>query len=101
MKRLIIVAAFGLGTTLVALAGPVLAQPVDYDDASGSDGSCTSSGPPSDQMVVCSDLRPGQGRAVTNDGVDAKAATPAPEPAPEPEAAPAPETSDMAVASAT
>lgn len=101
MKRLIIV-LLCLSASLVGLSDAVLAQlPVDYDDASGSDGGCTSSGPPSDQMTVCSDLRPGQGRAVTKDGSGNRVATPTPEPAPAPEEAAAPETTDAAVASAT
>jgi hypothetical protein len=99
MKRLIIVGALVLGTTLTGLFDAALAQPVDYDDASGANGDCTASGPPSDHMVVCSDLRPGQGRAVTEDGTPAKEITPTPAPAPE--EATSPETTDTAAASAT
>lgn len=106
MKRLLI-AAFAFSTGLAGLSGGVaLAQaPVVYDDASGTDGSCTSSGPPSEQVVVCSDLRPGSGRAVSEDGINPTPApapeneTPDPAPTPEPETAPA--STDMAVASAT
>jgi hypothetical protein len=98
MKRLII-ACLAFSATLGGLSGgAALAQaPVDYDDASGSDGRCTSSGPPSEQVVVCSDLRPGNGRAVTEPG--AAAQTPTPEPPPAPDAEPAPENTGSAVAS--
>jgi hypothetical protein len=104
MKRLII-AAFALSVGLLGLSGGVeaLAQSgvVDYDDASGTNGSCTASGPPSDQVVTCTDLRPGNGRAVNEPGARAKTATPTPAPEPAPDAEPAPETTDTAVASAT
>ncbi len=95
MKRLIIV-VFGLVVGLGGTSGGVLAQsgPVVYDDASGDSGTCTVSGPPGDQVIMCSDLRPGNGVAVVNAGAE-----PAPEPAPE--AATAPEATDTAVATAT
>jgi hypothetical protein len=107
MKRLIIV-ALSLSASLAALSGPVPAQaqgPVVYDDASGSDGTCTASRNAGDQMVVCTDLRPGRGVTLTDPGV-APAPPPvsedvSPAPAPEPDAAPAPETTAMAVATAT
>jgi len=102
MKWLLI-AAFTLSSTLVGLSGGgvALAQSdyVDVDDASGADGGCISSGPPSDQVIFCKDLSPGTGQALNAPGVAAKAVTPAPAPAPDAEAAP--ETTDMAVASAT
>jgi hypothetical protein len=101
--RRLIIAAIVLSTNLVGLSGAVLAQPVDVDIDRGSDGDCTASGPSSDQMIVCTDLRPGSGRAVNEPGVAAKEVTPtpAPEPAPAGDAEAAPETTDMAVASAT
>jgi hypothetical protein len=103
MKRLIIaIAVLALSTTLIGPSGGVaLAQsgPVDVDDASGADGDCTASGPPSERVVVCSDLRPGSGRAVTEPGTNATDVAPAPAP----DEATAPETTDTdtAVASAT
>ena len=103
VKRLIIV-AFGLVVGLSGAAGGALAQtgPIDYDDASGASGICTSSGPPGDRVIMCSDLRPGNGVAVVNAGVPAPApVAEAPAPAPAPEAAPAPVTTDAAVATAT
>ncbi len=103
MKRLII-AALTLSTTLVGFSGGgmALAQSdyVDVDIARGSDGSCTTSGPPSDQVVFCKDLSPGSGQALNAPGAAAKKVTPAPAPAPDPAAAPAP-TDNTAVASAT
>jgi hypothetical protein len=102
MKQLII-AALALSTTLVGLSGGgmALAQnpPVDVDIDRGADGDCTASGPPSDRVIPCTDLRPGSGRAVSEPGVGSKVATPAPAPAPDAETAP--ESTDMAVASAT
>ena len=109
MQRFIIV-AFSLSVGLVALSGAVSVQaqgPVVYDDASGTDGTCTSSRSTRDEMVVCTDLRPGRGVTLTEPGV---APAPAPEPAPDstdeappetPETASAPETSERAVATAT
>jgi hypothetical protein len=108
MQRLIIV-AFSLSLGLAALSGavPVQAQgPVVYDDASGTDGTCTATRSTRDQMVVCTDLRPGRGVTLTEPGV---APAPAPEPAPVADEAPtettetaaAPETSERAVATAT
>jgi hypothetical protein len=101
--RWLFIAAIALSTSLVGPSGAVLAQPVDVDIDSGADGGCTASGPPSDQLTVCRDLRPGSGRAVNEPGAAAKEVTPtpAPEPAPASDAEPAPETTDMAVASAT
>ena len=108
MKRLIIV-ALSLAS-LGGLPGATLAQapggPVVVDDASGADGTCRVSGPASDQVILCSDLRPGRGVAVHSPGAAPAASndapdSPAPEPAPE---APPPETTDTtdtAVASAT
>ena len=102
MKPLLIV-TLALCAGLVALAdGAVaLAQSdlVVVDDKSGANGTCTASGPPSDHVVFCSDMRPGKGRAVTDSGTGAKDIAPAPEPAPD--AAPAPESTDTAVASPT
>jgi hypothetical protein len=101
--RQLIIAAMAFSASLVGLSGAVLAQPVDVDIDRGSDGGCTASGPPSDQLTVCSDLRPGSGRAVNEPGAAAKEVTPAPAPEPAPDTEAAPKTSDsgMAVASAT
>jgi hypothetical protein len=106
VKRLIIV-AFGLAVGLGGASGGVLAQsgPYVYDDASGESGTCTVSGPADDTVIMCTDLRPGDGVAVVNAGVApapdpaAEVSAPAPEAAPEADAAP--ETTDMAVATAT
>ncbi len=106
MKWLLI-AGLGLSAGLAALSGAVPARaqggPVVYDDASGTDGTCTASGPTTDQMIVCTDLRPGRGVTVVNPGAEpAPVATDVPPPpaaAPDPE--PAPETTDTAVATAT
>lgn len=108
MKRLVIVAI----NLCAALAGPIGVVPVQaqgpviYDDASGASGTCNVSGPPGDQMVVCSDLRPGNGMTITapaktSSGGNGESAAPAPEPdaAPAPDAA-APEASDRAVPTA-
>lgn len=101
----LIIAALALTTTLAGLAGGgvALAQNdyIDVDDASGADGGCTTTGPPGDQVTFCRDLRPGNGRAVTEPGADAKDVTSTSTPAPAPDAASPPETSDTAVASAT
>jgi hypothetical protein len=103
MKRLII-AALAAAVTLVEPSSGVvsLAQsgPVDVDIESGANGECTVSGPPGDQVIYCSDLRPGRGRAMSEPGVGSIDVTPAPAP---PEASAAPETTDTdaAVASAT
>jgi hypothetical protein len=106
MKRLIIV-VLSLSASLGGLSGAVVAQerpgPIVVDDASGADGTCTVSGPASDQVVLCSDLRPGKGVTVVDPGVPAPASTgDAPDSqAPAPDAASAPETTDTAVVSAT
>jgi hypothetical protein len=103
VKRLII-AVCGLFIGLGGVPGGVLAQaPIVYDDASGDSGTCTVSGPPSDQVVMCSDLRPGHGAAVTSPGLEATkvAADTPPPPEPTPEASTAPESDDTTVASAT
>jgi hypothetical protein len=103
--RRLIIAAIVLSTNLIGQSGAVLAQPVDVDIDRGADGGCTASGPPSDQLTVCSDLRPGSGRAVNEPGAAAKEITPTPAPEPAPasasDAEAAPETTDAAVASAT
>ena len=104
MKRLII-AVLSLSASLAALSGAVPAQaqgPVVYDDASGTDGTCTASGSTRDQMIVCTDLRPGRGVTVIDPGAEpAPVSTDLP---PSSTAAPdgesAPETTDTAVASA-
>src|SRR6186997_1384746 len=105
VKRLLIV-AFWLSGSLVALSGADLAQaqgPVVYDDASGSDGTCTASGPADERVVLCTDLNPGRGVTVVDPGAElapvAKDVPPAPAPAPDAE--PVPETTEMAVATAT
>ena len=104
LQRLI--AVLGLSTCLLALSGadPAQAQgPVVYDDASGSDGTCTASGSAGDQMIVCTDLRPGRGVTVVDPGAERApvAKDVPPTPAPAPDAAPAPETTETAVATAT
>ena len=104
MKRLVIIAALSLSAVLVVVSHAVLAQaPVNYDDARGTDGSCTASGPADEHVIVCRDLRPGRGVALIDPG-----AAPAPisedgsaTPVPAPDAAATPETTDTAVASAT
>ncbi|MGH2616954.1 MAG: hypothetical protein ACRDJC_17105 [Thermomicrobiales bacterium] len=108
MKRLIIVAfglAVGLGSALGGVSVRAQSGPIDYDDASGDSGTCTVSGPPGDTMIMCTDLRPGDGVAVVNAGTepapDPAAEVPAPAPEAAPEAAAPPETTDRAVATAT
>jgi hypothetical protein len=106
VQRLIIIAVLCLSAGLGAFsgAGPARAQgPVVYDDASGTDGTCTASGPADERVVLCTDLSPGRGVTVVEPG-----AAPAPvardvtpPPASVPEAEPAPETTDAAVASPT
>jgi hypothetical protein len=121
MNRLVVV-AFGVVVGLAAGSShgsPALAQtgPIVYDEDSGASGTCTVSGPPGERTIMCSDLRPGNGVAVINAGIEAAAPDPAagaPAPAPEgaapaaeaapetaPEEAAAPEASDRAVATAT
>jgi len=105
MKRLIIAVLsliFGLG----GLSGADLAQaqgPVVYDDASGTDGTCTASGPANERVVLCTDLNPGRGVTVVDPGVEltpvAKDVPPAPASAPDAESAP--ETTDTAVATSS
>jgi hypothetical protein len=82
-KRLI-TAAIALTFLLVPVSGgPVsLAQPVDYDDASGSDGTCTSTGTASEQVTFCKDMREGNGQALSEPGYNPRP-TPEPDPAPE------------------
>ena len=118
MKRFIVV-VFGLVVGLGGAPGGVLAQSsIDYDDASGDSGTCTVSGPAGERVIMCSDLRPGDGVAVVNAGVEAaapvaadEAPAPAPETTPEEAAAPeeaavpeeavAPESTERTVATAT
>ena len=105
MKRLII-ATVSLSLGLVALSDAVPAQaqgPVVYDDASGTDGTCTATGSPGDQMIVCTNLRPGRGVTVVDPGAEPAPVSEnvPPAPAPAPDAESAPETTDTAVASAT
>ena len=90
MKRLI-AAAIALTVVLVPVSGsPIsLAQPVDYDDASGSDGSCTHTGTASEQVTFCKDMREGNGQALSEPGYNPKP-TPVPKTEPETESAPAP-----------
>jgi hypothetical protein len=101
----LVTAALSLSVGLVGLSGAFVAQAqsdlVVVDDASGSDGPCTVSGPPSDQVIFCRDLRPGRGSAVMAPGAGSKTVAPTPAPAPAPDAAAPPETTDTAVASAT
>jgi hypothetical protein len=107
MKLQRLIAVLSLSTSLVALAGvvPVQAQggPVVYDDASGTDGTCTASGASGDQMIVCTDLRPGRGVTIIDPGAEPAPVTKdvAPTAAAAPEAESAPEATDTAVASAT
>ena len=103
MKRLII-ATVSLSLGLVALSDAVPAQaqgPVVYDDASGTDGTCTASGSPGDQMIVCTNLRPGRGVTVVDPGAEPAPVSENVPPAPAPDAESTPETTDTAVASAT
>ena len=97
-----IILALGLSVGLVGRSGAVLAQgAVDYDDASGSNGDCTVSGPPSEQVTYCSSLHPGHGVAIHDSpGASAPASKDAP-PAAAPDEETAPETTDTTVASAT
>lgn len=73
-------------TALTLLFGPLsgapgtLAQPVDYDDASGSDGTCTSTGTANEQVTFCKDMREGNGQALSEPGYNPRP-TPEPEPA--------------------
>ena len=102
-----LIAVLSLSTSLVALSGVVPAQaqggPVVYDDASGTDGTCTASGASGDQMIVCTDLRPGRGVTIIDPGAEPAPVTKdvAPTAAAAPEAESAPEATDTAVASAT
>jgi len=106
LQRLIIIAVLCLSAGLGALSGASQARaqgPVVYDDASGTDGTCTASGPADERVVLCTDLNPGRGVTVVDPGVElapvAKDVPPAPASAPDAESAP--ETTDTAVASAT
>ena len=114
VPRLIIAAsaAVSLSLGLGGLSGGVLAQTnsglVVIDDASGTNGNngtCRDSGPRMNRTVTCTDLRPGNGVAVTDPGVEpvpaAPDVAPTPAPTPAPEADSAPETTDRAVATAT
>jgi hypothetical protein len=106
LQRLIIIAVLCLSAGLGALSGGVPAQaqgPVVYDDASGTDGTCTASGPADERVVLCTDLSPGRGVTVVEPGVEPAPVVRdvAPPPATAPDAAPPPETTDMAVASPT
>jgi hypothetical protein len=99
MKRLII-ATVSLSLGLVALSDAVPARaqgPVVYDDASGTDGTCTASGSPGDQMIVCTNLRPGRGVTVVDPGAEPAPVSEnvPPAPAPAPDAESAPETTDQ------
>jgi hypothetical protein len=102
-----LIAVLSLSTSLVALSGVVPAQaqggPVVYDDASGTDDTCTASGASGDQMIVCTDLRPGRGVTIIDPGAEPAPVTKdvAPTAAAAPEAESAPEATDTAVASAT
>jgi hypothetical protein len=112
MKRLI-VAAVSLSLGLGGLSGSALAQTnsglVVIDDASGTNGTnglrgnCEMSGSGRDRLVTCTDLRPGDGIAITDPPAEtAPVATEvAPAPAPSSEEATAPETTEMAVATPT
>jgi hypothetical protein len=105
VKRLITIAVLSLCAGLAALSGANQAQaqgPVVYDDASGADGTCTASGSPGEQMIVCTDLRPGRGVTVVDPGAEpAPDSTDVPTTTRAPDTEPAPETTDMAVASET
>jgi hypothetical protein len=101
------IAVLSLSTSLVGLFGvvPVQAQggPVVVDDASGTDDTCTASGASGDQMIVCTDLRPGRGVTIIDPGAEPAPVTKgvAPTAAPTPDGEPAPETTETAVATAT
>ena len=107
VPRLIIAAVLSLSTSLVALSGVVPAQaqggPVVVDDASGTDGTCTASGASGDQMIVCTDLRPGRGVTIIDPGAEPVPVSKdvVPTAAAAPEAERASEATDTAVASAT
>src|SRR3954453_11537786 len=88
----IIIAALSLCLGVAKLPGDVLAQnQVDYDNASGTNGDCTVSGPSNETLVYCKSLHPGHGTAIMNSpGASAPVsktappdAAPADEPAPE------------------
>jgi hypothetical protein len=106
LKRFVIIAALFLSAVLVVVSRAVLAQaqgPVIYDDARGTDGSCTASGAADEHVIVCRDLRPGRGVALTDPGAE-----PAPvsedgsaTPVVAPDAAATPETTDTPRVSAT
>jgi hypothetical protein len=112
MQRLLI-AAVSLSLSLGGLSGSVLAQTnnglVVIDDASGTNGTnrlsgnCEMSGSGRDRLVTCTDLRPGQGTALTDPGTESApvATDVASTPEPAPEATSAPETTEMAVATET
>jgi hypothetical protein len=83
-----IVAALGLSLSASVPAGAVLAQnQVDYDDASGTNGDCTVSGPSNETLVYCKSLHPGHGTAI----MDSPGASAPPTKDAPPEAAPAEE----------
>jgi hypothetical protein len=105
MKQLIGALVF-LSVVFGGLSGADLVRaqgPVDVDDASGSDGTCTVTGPADDHTVFCTDRRRGREVVVVNPPAQPTAVvkdeTPAPTPN-ETEEPAAPETSDRAVATA-
>jgi hypothetical protein len=99
MKRLI-TAAIALTFLLVPISGipATLAQngPIDYDDASGSDGTCTHTGTASEQVTFCKDMREGNGQALSEPGYNPRPepVTPVPEPVSDSNAAPTDEGSE-------
>lgn len=103
MKWFLIV-ALGMSLSVSVPAGAVLAQgQVDYDNASGTNGDCTVSGPANEQLVYCKSLHPGHGAAIM-DSAPSASETVTKERPPEaaPDEAPAPETTtdDTTVATA-
>src|SRR4051794_18924099 len=104
----IIVAALGFGLGLAEPAGAVVAQgQVDYDNASGSNGDCTVSGPSDEQLVYCKSFHPGHGTAIMDSAPSASAPVTkekppetAPDAAPVDESSPETTTDNTAVATA-
>ncbi len=57
----IIVAALGLSLTVLGPTAVLAQSPVVYDDASGTNGDCTVSGPADEHLIYCKSLHPGRG----------------------------------------
>ena len=106
-KRALGIVILGTNLVLAMHSHPTLAQsqsangPTVVDNASGSSGACTVSGPANEQVVFCTDLTPGNGVSVVNPGAEAARATKEVPPAPAADPAPTAETTDTAVSTAT